>query len=86
MTYRQSLKIGLYSVQRFTTITQSRRELTNFCKLPVELTPYGKTSIILNAINCWNKIQNMLGGHLLKSLHPAKIKNIITQKCINKYQ
>ena len=47
---------------------------------------YGKNAIIVSAINCWNKIQNTLGGEPLKSLHPAKVKNIFTQRCINKYQ
>ena len=29
---------------------------------------YGKNSIIVSAINCWNETQNMLGGQSLKSL------------------
>ena len=28
----------------------------------------------------------MLGGQSPKSLHPTKIKNILTQRCINKYR
>ena len=47
---------------------------------------FGKNSLIVNAINYWNKIQNMLGGQSLKSLHPTKTKSILTQRCINKYQ
>ena len=45
-----------------------------------------KNSIIVSANSCWNKTQNMLGGQSLKSLHPTKIKNILTQRYINKYQ
>ena len=47
---------------------------------------YGKNSVIVSTINCWNKTQNILEGHSLKSLYPAKIKNIHTKRCINKYQ
>ena len=47
---------------------------------------YGKTSVITSAINCWNKTQNILDGQSLKSLYLSKIKNILTKRCINKYQ
>ena len=47
---------------------------------------YGKNYIIVSAINFWNKTQNMLGSHSLKSLHPTKIQNTLTQRCTNKYQ
>ena len=47
---------------------------------------YGKNSVIISAINCWNKTQNILDGQSLKSLYPSKIKNILTKRCINKYQ
>ena len=47
---------------------------------------YGKNSVIISAINCWNKTQNILDGQSLKSLYPSKIKSILTKRCINKYQ
>ena len=47
---------------------------------------YGKNSVIISAINCWNKTQNILDGQSLKSLYPSKIKNILTKSCINKYR
>ena len=47
---------------------------------------YGKNSAIISAINCWNKTQSILDGQSLKSLYPSKIKNILTKRCINKYQ
>ena len=47
---------------------------------------YGKNSIIVSVINCWNKTQSMSGGQSLNSLHPTKIKNILARRCINKYQ
>ena len=42
-------------------------------------------TVIISAINCWNKTQNILDGQSLKSLYPSKIKNILTKRCINKY-
>ena len=47
---------------------------------------YSRNSVIISAINCWNKTQNILDGQSLKSLYPSKIKNILTKRCINKYQ
>ena len=47
---------------------------------------YGKSSIIVSAITCWNKTQNMLEGQSLKSPHSIKIKDILTQTGIKKYQ
>ena len=47
---------------------------------------YGKNSITATAINCQNETQNMLGGQPLKYLQPTKIKNILTQRHIDKYQ
>ena len=41
---------------------------------------YGKNSVIISAINCWNKTQNILDGQSLKSLYPSKIKNILTKR------
>ena len=46
----------------------------------------GKNFVIISAINCWNKTQNMPEGQSLKSLYLTKIKNIHQKKrCINKY-
>ena len=47
---------------------------------------YSKNSVIINAINCWNKTQNMVEGQSVKSLYQTKIKDILTKRCINKYQ
>ena len=47
---------------------------------------FGKDFINVNAINYWNKMQNILGDHPLKSLNPTKIQSIFTQRFINKYQ
>ena len=46
MSYRQFLKIGLYSVQRFTTMTQSCSQLINCLSLSIELTPMAKTLLL----------------------------------------
>ena len=42
--------------------------------------------VIISAINCWNKTQDILDCQSLKSLYLSKIKNILTKRCINKYQ
>ena len=47
---------------------------------------YGRNSIIVSAINCSNKTQNKLRSQSLTSLHPIKIKNMLTQRCISNYQ
>ena len=46
---------------------------------------YGRNSVIIGAINCWNKMQNILRNQSLKSLYPNKIKTILTKRCIDKY-
>ena len=47
---------------------------------------YGKKSIIISYINCWNKTQKMLAAQSLKSLYRTKIKNMLTNGCIHKFQ
>ena len=64
-------------------MVKSYCQLVNCLSFPTELTPMVKI-IILSAINCWNKTQNILGGQSLKSLYPTKIKNILGQRRINK--
>ena len=44
-----------------------------------------KYSVIVGAINCWNKTQNILRNQSLKSLYPNKIKTLPTKRCIGKY-
>ena len=41
---------------------------------------YGKNSVVISAINCWNKTQSILDCQSLKSLYPSKIKNILKKK------
>ena len=64
---------------------QSDLQLIHYLSLHIELNPMEKNSVIIGAINCWNKIQNILGNQSLKSLRPNKIKTILTKRCINKY-
>ena len=47
---------------------------------------FGKKSIIFSSMSCFNKTKNMLMCQSLKSLNPTKIKIILTNRCINKYQ
>ena len=46
ISYHQFSEIGLFSVQRFKTMTQSRRQLINCLSLPIELTPMVKTLLL----------------------------------------
>ena len=55
-------------------MTQSHRQLINFLSLPIKLTPMVKTLIIVSAINCWNKTQNMLGVSHLNLFIQPKLK------------
>ena len=45
---------------------------------------YRKNSVIIGAIDCRNRAQNILRNQLLKSLHLNKIKTILTKRCIDK--
>ena len=46
---------------------------------------YRKNSIIVNAIDTWNKAQTSLGDTILKDLTPSKIKTIIIKRMIDSY-
>ena len=45
---------------------------------------YGRNSVIIGAINCWNKMQNILRNQSTKSLDQNKIKTILSKSCIDK--
>ena len=44
-----------------------------------------ENSLIIGAINCWNKTQNILRNQSLKLLYPNKVKTILTNRYIDKY-
>ena len=46
----------------------------NFFEPSYRTDSYGKSSIIMSAIICWNKTQNMLKGQPLKSLYLTNVK------------
>ena len=46
---------------------------------------YGKYSIIVSAIESWNKIQKQLKNMLLKNLSPCKIKTAVTNFYLKSY-
>ena len=46
---------------------------------------FGKSSVIIGAINCWNKAESILRDQLFKSLYPNEIKTILTKRCMDKY-
>ena len=46
---------------------------------------YGKNSIILSAVNAWNKIQTAFGDVILKNLTTTQLKNLLTKISIDKY-
>ena len=64
---------------------QSHLQLINYLTRHIELAPIEKNSVIIGAINCRNRTQNILKNQLLKSLHLNKIKTILTKRCIDKY-
>ena len=41
---------------------------------------YGRNSVIIGAINCWNKMQNILRNQSLKSLDPPKKSKLLSLK------
>ena len=43
-------------------------------------------SVIINAIDTWNKTQTSLGNTILKDLAPNKIKTIIMKRMIDSYE
>ena len=45
---------------------------------------FGKKTVIIGAINYWNKTKNILKNQALKSLHPNKIKTSLTKRSIDK--
>ena len=42
---------------------------------------YGKNSIIVGAINSWNKTQHQFSNLSLKTYSPTKTKNLLFKKC-----
>ena len=72
----------LYDIDKHDTVSSSADKLFR----PSYTTDsYGRNSVIIGAINCWNKMQNILKNQSLKSLFPNKIKTILTERCIDKY-
>ena len=69
-------------IHKYDTVSSSADKLF---KPSYRTDSYGRNSVIIGAINCWNKMQNILRNQSLKSLYPNKIKTIITKRCIDKY-
>ena len=57
--YHQYLRIGLSFVPIFTTMIVSS-SADKLLKPSHRTGSYGKNSVIIGAINCWNKMQNIL--------------------------
>ena len=70
-------------IRNYDTVSLSTDKLS---KPSYRTDSYAKNSIIVNAINCRNKTENMLGYQSPKSLYLTKIKNILTERCLDKYQ
>ena len=45
----------------------------------------GKNSIIIGAINSWNKTQRQFSNLSLNTYSPIKIKSLLSTKCIESY-
>ena len=69
-------------IHKYDTVSSSADKLF---KPSYRTDSYGRNSVIIGAINCWNKMQNILRNQSLKSLYPNKIKTILTKRCIDKY-
>ena len=69
-------------IHKYDTVSSSAGKLF---KPSYRTDSYGRNSVIIGAINCWNKMQNILKNESLKSLYPNKIKTILTERCIDKY-
>ena len=69
-------------IHKYDTVSSSADKLF---KSSYRTDSYGRNSVIIGAINCWNKMQNILKNQSLKSLYPNKIKTILTERCIDKY-
>ena len=69
-------------IHKYDTVSSSTDKLL---KSSYRTDSYGRSSVIIGAINCWNKMQNILMNQSLKSLNPNKIKTILTKRCIDKY-
>ena len=69
-------------IHKYDTVSSSADKLF---KPSYRTDSYGRNSVIIGAINCWNKMQNILRNQSLKSLYPNKIKTILTKRCIGKY-
>ena len=57
----------------------------NLIKLVYKTNRYGKYSIIVSAVESWNKIQKQLKNTLLKDLSPNKIKTIVSSFYLKLY-
>ena len=57
----------------------------NLTKLFYKTNRYGKYSIIVSAVESWNKIQKQLKDMLLKVLSPRKIKTIVSNFYFKSY-
>ena len=68
-------------IHKYDTVSSSADKLF---KPSYRTDSYGRNSVIIGAINCWNKMQNILRNQWLKSLYPNKIKTILTKRCIDK--
>ena len=61
-------------IHNYNTVSLSN---DNLFKTSYRTDSYGKNSVIISAINCWNKTQNMLQGQSLKSLIQPKLKTFL---------
>ena len=69
-------------IHKCDTVSSSADKL---CKPSYRTDSCGRNSVIIGAINCQNKMQNVLRNQSLKSLYPNNIKTILTKRSIDKY-
>ena len=73
MYYYQYLRFSIF-VLKFSIMMQSHLQLINDLSLHIELNFVGKKTVIIGAVNCWNKIQNNFRDQSLRSLSQIKLK------------
>ena len=80
----QQLQIAMAKFCRSSLDPISRAE-DHLHKKSFRTNNFRKFSVIVNAIDSWNKIQDQMGEIALKDLRPSKIKWLLTNKFIKSY-
>ena len=64
---------------RYHTISSTTNKIF---KPSYRIDSFGKKSVVIGAINSWNKTQHQFSNLSLKTYIPTKIKSLLSKKCI----